>query len=173
MFKSFLKKFLVLFVIFAFEITDISVVFGAKKKSARRSAGKSASKKAGKSSRRSAGSRRRSAKSSRRSARSSRRTTMGAGSRGEGATTANKNSNSGANEKVLGKCKAAYVSCMDLQINGLISKYSYISSDPSVEAMIETGDPLRCVYYHNKESGKDFDGSSEKDINNLFFINAL
>ncbi len=174
MLTKLLRKLLVLVMVFAFELANISTTFAAKKKAARRSLKKSAGKKkAGGSSRRSAGSRRRSAgkSSSRRSARGGRRTAMGAAGRGTSlGTTANDGKGSSdVDEKVLGKCKAAYVTCMDLQISGLISKYSYISSDPSIEAMVETGDPVRCVYYHNKATGQDFDGSKEKDINNLFF----
>lgn len=46
-------------------------------------------------------------------------------------------------------CRSAYTECMDLQINNIIASYSYLADDQGVQAMQETNDPLRCIYYNS------------------------
>ncbi|MCR5506520.1 MAG: hypothetical protein K6F04_01580 [bacterium] len=52
-------------------------------------------------------------------------------------------------------CRNAYAECMDIQISGLLSRYTYLGDDAAVEAIQETGDPLRCVYYYNDPASTD------------------
>ena len=54
---------------------------------------------------------------------------------------------------------------MDLQISGFLSKYSYLGEDASVEAVQETGEPLRCIYYHDLDNNS----TAESDVNALYF----
>ena len=52
-------------------------------------------------------------------------------------------------------CRNAYAECMDIQISGLLSRYTYLGDDAAVEAIQETGDPLRCVYYYSDPASTD------------------
>jgi len=76
-------------------------------------------------------------------------------------------------------CVSAYVQCMDTQIPGFISKFSYLNNDATVEAMLETGEPLRCLYYYDLDNSRSERSSSVnlaedddaivKDMNYLYF----
>ena len=68
-------------------------------------------------------------------------------------------------------CRNAYVECMDIQIEGLLTKYSYLADDDAIIAMQETGDPLRCIYYHdlNTSTTTKTSSSSIKNINDLYY----
>ncbi len=45
------------------------------------------------------------------------------------------------------KCRDAFVSCMDNQINDIIDKYTYLYDDEAVQAILDMGEPFRCIYY--------------------------
>ena len=83
-------------------------------------------------------------------------------------------------------CRTAYSECMDIQVKGILSKYAYIGEDPAVEAIQETGDPLRCVYYYKDDvasqnllkasqktvKSENFDSKiskNAKDVNALYY----
>ncbi len=65
-------------------------------------------------------------------------------------------------------CANSYAVCMDLQIPNIVSKFAYLSDDVGLEALSESGEPLRCVYYHNLEGSSD-SFNNKKDINGLYF----
>ena len=61
---------------------------------------------------------------------------------------------------------------MDLQINGFLAKYSYLSEDPAVEAMTETGDAFRCAYYHdidNPTVPASKSSNGQDNVNRLYY----
>ena len=67
-------------------------------------------------------------------------------------------------------CRNAYVECMDIQINSLLGKYSYLSDDAAVDVLKDTGEPFRCMYYFEEDANEnvkkisndeDFEGKEE------------
>lgn len=151
-----LKKIFVLFLVFTFGFQLNSDVFAQK-----RTSKKASTKRAAKSNKRSASSKsnKRSAGNTRRSVRSQR-----AAATGRSGTAGSSSSSSSSDSE--NSCYNAYATCMDLQINGFISKYSYLSDDPAIEAINETGDPLRCVYYHDLDNPTTV---PDGNINKLYY----
>lgn len=45
-------------------------------------------------------------------------------------------------------CLAQFIDCMDAQIDTTIANYPYLADDEAVQAMQDTQDPLRCIYYN-------------------------
>lgn len=50
------------------------------------------------------------------------------------------------------KCREAFVSCMDSQINDVIDKYTYLYDDEAVQAYLDTQEPFRCLFYDRSNS---------------------
>ncbi|MBR1544692.1 MAG: hypothetical protein IJ638_01970, partial [Alphaproteobacteria bacterium] len=168
-----LKKSLVLILSLSFLFGDASLVVAGSKKTtkkkssgSKRAAGTKAGKKSG--SKRSGSSK--SSKKSVRSASSRRRAaavsknTSGSATTSSGTTTTTTSTASTKAEI----CRNAYSECMDIQIKGILSKYSYLGEDSAVEAISETGDPLRCVYYYSADTSTS-DVTENKNINNLYY----
>lgn len=97
-----------------------------------------------------AGTKKRAAASSKRNAsaaRASSKRSLSARSlaRASGATTTSSTSSTAEN------CIAKFTECMDAQIDTVVANYQYLADDPAVQAMQETTDPFRCVYYNSSK----------------------
>lgn len=159
-----LKKFFVLFLCLSFVFGTDSLTFAAKKKLRSASAKKGASKRSGSAKSKRSGS----SKSKRSGSARSKRFAGGTASRSSNVvSSAGGSANNPTLSKTTEECRSAYVDCLDTQIKGYLAKYSYLSEDAAIEALQETGDPIRCAYFD-----KDFDGDnskSNKNINELYF----
>ncbi|MGN0929411.1 MAG: hypothetical protein ACI4N3_02090, partial [Alphaproteobacteria bacterium] len=87
--------------------------------------------------------------SSKRSA-SSARSSRSKGSRSLGSSRAlSRIATTSSTTSTGSNCLAQFIDCMDAQIDPIISNYAYLSDDEAVQAMQETKDPLRCIYYNS------------------------
>ncbi len=161
-----LKKFFVLFLCFSFVFGADTLTFAAKKKL--RSASNKAGSKKG-SSKRSGSSKSKRSGSAKSKRSGSARSKRFAGGGTTGTRTSGSVTSAGGNGPTLSKtteeCRSAYVDCLDTQIKAYLAKYSYLNEDAAVEALQETGDPIRCAYFDKEFAGDN----SKKNINELYF----
>ncbi len=193
------KKSLVLFLTFSLLFADASISWAGKvKKSSKGGSKRAGNTKAGKKSgkglrqasnkggrksvRQASGGGRKSVRaSSARRASAIAATTATVATTSTGTTSTDTKTTSTASVKGVA-CRSAYSECMDIQIKGFLSKYSYLGENPAVEAMQETGDAFRCIYY-SKGDGSTISSSmktparlassnssaSGQDVNALYY----
>ena len=149
-----IKNIVTFIVLFGF-IGNISVPVFAQSK-------KSSAKKSGSSSAKSSSSKK--ASSARAASRSSSKSSRASSARSVSSTRSlSRLSSSATVSSSTLNCLASFVDCMDAQIDTTISNYQYLADDPAIQAMQETADPLRCIYYNaSKVEGLFSSGAGTK-----------